>query len=185
MKKKSILILACICLATAQPAFAQTVPSGKTLAASMDVHVFPKNGQASEQQSKDEASCYEWAEGNSGSDPFALQQQQKAQAQQTEQAKTGTNQSVRGSGLRGALGGAAAGAIIGELASNNAGKGAAIGAASGGLLNRRRSQRNANQAANQIGQQGQEQQQATKEKIISFKKAFSVCLEAKEYLVKF
>ena len=122
-----------------------------------------------EQQSKDEASCYEWAVGNSGSDPFELEKQQADQAMQTEQAQSGTNQAVRGSGLRGALGGAAAGALIGEITNDNAGKGAAIGAVSGGLLNRRRVQRNANQTANQIEQQGQGQQQATREKLISFK----------------
>ena len=34
-------------------------------------------------------------------------------------------------------------------------------------------------------QQGQQAQQATAEQLGNFKKAFSVCLEAKSYLVKF
>ncbi|MGB5630621.1 MAG: hypothetical protein WBM57_14740, partial [Woeseiaceae bacterium] len=42
----------------------------KSLSATMDVYVFPKEGQDASQQSKDEATCYEWAVGNVGADPF-------------------------------------------------------------------------------------------------------------------
>ena len=64
-----VLLLALVGVASAQSA----PPSGqKTLAATMDVYVFPTEGQAAEQQSKDEAECYNWAAGNTGSDPFNL-----------------------------------------------------------------------------------------------------------------
>ena len=49
--------------------------SGKTLASTLEVYVFPTEGQAADQQSKDEAACYSWAASNTGSDPFELQKQ--------------------------------------------------------------------------------------------------------------
>ena len=50
----------------------------KSLASTMEVFVFPKEGQNAEQQSKDEAACYEWAVSNTGTDPFKLADQQAA-----------------------------------------------------------------------------------------------------------
>ena len=88
--------------------------SGKTLASTLEVFVFPSAGQAADQQSKDESECYSWASSNTGSDPFELQKQSEQQAKE----------------------------------------------------------------------QGAAQQQATAERVGNFKKAFSVCLEAKEYMVK-
>jgi len=41
------------------------------------------------------------------------------------------------------------------------------------------------QAQQQAKEQGAAQQQATAEQVGNFKKAFSVCLEAKEYMVKY
>jgi len=48
-------------------------------------------------------------------------------------------------------------------------------------LARRRQQ----QAAHEIGASSERQQAATAEQIEAFKKAFSVCLEAKKYMVRF
>jgi hypothetical protein len=53
----------------------------------MEVYVFPKEGQAADQQSKDEAACYEWAATNTDKDPFELQKQSAAQTEQTEKEK--------------------------------------------------------------------------------------------------
>ena len=66
MKLRILLVLA-----FSAPAFVSAQGSGQSLAATMDVFVFPSEGQDSSQQSKDEASCYEWAVGNTGTDPFA------------------------------------------------------------------------------------------------------------------
>ena len=74
-------------LMIAAPALAQA-PAGKTLAATLNVQVFPKNGQTPDVQSKDESACYDWAVTNSGSDPFELHKQSQQQAQQTEQARS-------------------------------------------------------------------------------------------------
>lgn len=183
MKNHSLLLL--ICLVVVSTANAEGGPSGKTLASTMDIYVFPKEAQAADQQSKDEASCYEWAAGNSGSDPFELQQQQVAQAEQTEQAIAAAEQTGQGAGARGALRGAAAGAIIGEIVDDDASDGAAIGAAAGAIRSRRRARAARAEATEAAVQQGEAKQQATAGQIENFKKAFSVCLEAKDYLVKY
>ena len=174
-----------IILAGASTIQAQDTPSGKTLAATMAVYAFPKAAQAAAQQSQDEAECYEWATGNVGYDVFELRKQSLQQEEETEQAKAEAQQAGRGSGLRGALRGAAAGAVIGEIADDDAGKGAAIGAGAGALKGRRKARKGKEQAVQHAEQQGQARQQATQEQMENFKKAFSVCLEAKEYLVKY
>lgn len=60
---------------------------GNTMASTMEVYVFPKAGQQSEQQSRDEAACYEWATSNTGADPFELHKQSITEAEATEKAK--------------------------------------------------------------------------------------------------
>jgi len=167
-------------------AAAQTQPEQeKSLAASIDVYVFPSEGQAPEQQSKDEAACYQWAVQNTGNDPFDLQKQSQQQQQAAQQQQQQIAQAGKGAGAKGAVGGAAAGALIGEIASDDAGKGAAWGALAGSVIARRRTQQAKAQASQQVEQQSQQAQQATAEQIENFKKAFSVCLEAKKYMVKY
>lgn len=106
----SIAIGAAAVLAQTQPAAvpppAQPVPQ-KTLAATLNVYVFPTAGQTPAQQSTDEATCYNWAVQNTGTDPFALQkqaqqtqqqaqqQQQQAQQQQQQIAKSGEGAGAR------------------------------------------------------------------------------------------
>lgn len=171
----------------------------KTLASTINVYAFPTVGQSPEQQSTDEASCYSWAVQNTGSDPFDLSKQLQAQhqqAQQTQQKTLEQQQQIaeagKGAGAKGAVGGAAAGALIGEIASDDAGEGAAWGAAVGAIAARRHARHSQAEASQQVQQQGQQvqqqtqvAQQATTQQIENFKKAFSVCLEAKSYMVKF
>ena len=169
-------------------AAAQTQPAAappKTLAATINVYVFPTEGQTAEQQSTDEAACYNWATQNTGSDPFALQKQAQQQHQEAQQQQQQIAASGQGAGLKGAVGGAAAGALIGEIASDDAGKGAAYGAAAGAVIARRRTRQAKEEASQQVEQQSQQAQQATAQQIDNFKKAFSVCLEGKKYLVKY
>jgi len=159
--------------------------SGKTLAATLEVYVFPTEGQAADQQSKDEAECYNWAASNTGSDPFHLQKDSAQQQQQTDQQVAQAQSATQGAGARGAVRGAAAGALIGEISGGDAGESAAIGAAVGGVASRRRSRAASQQAQQQAKEQGAAQQQATAEQVDNFKKAFSVCLEANDYMVKY
>jgi hypothetical protein len=174
------------CLLGAAVAHAQSAPpSGKTLAATMNVYVFPTTGQDADKQSKEEAECYNWAASNTGSDPFSLSKQQAAQQQQTQQQVQQAQAASQGAGAKGALGGAAAGALIGEVANGNASQGAAWGAALGAVSSRRRAKERSQEAAASAQQSGAAKQQATAEQIENFKKAFSVCLEAKHYMVKY
>ncbi len=163
----------------------QVLAQSQSLASTMDVYVFPTEGQDSSQQSKDEATCYEWAVGNVGTDPFELGDRAEADEQQAEQAHQDASQTGQGSGARGAVRGAAAGALIGEIANDDAGKGAAYGAAAGMISSRRRAKRGQQQATQQAETQGQQAQANIAEQGENFKKAFSVCMEAKKYMVKY
>jgi len=161
------------------------VAQQKSLSSTMEVYVFPSQGQDSSQQSKDEAECYNWAVGNTGSDPFELAKQSQETATQYQQDMANAQSAGDGRGAKGAVGGAAAGALIGGIASDDAGKGAAIGAAAG-LIGGRASRRNQQKkAAGQAEQSAASSQAATQGAMDNFKKAFSVCLEAKEYMVKY
>ncbi len=165
--------------------FGQDAPTGKTLASTIDVYVFPKNAQDASQQSIDEVECYDWAVTNAGGDPFDLGKQEQNDQAQAEHEMAAAQDVGRGSGVRGAARGAAAGAIIGEIADDDAGKGAAYGAAAGAVVSRRRGRMANADAQKQAAQQAEVRQEATAEDLGNFKKAFSVCLEAKEYMVKY
>jgi hypothetical protein len=160
-------------------------PSGqKSLAATLDVYAFPTKGQSSSQQSEDEAACYQFAVTNTGTNPFQLSQQAGAQQQQAAAAQQKAKSAGAGAGAAGAFGGAAAGAPIGGI-SGDAGKGAAWGAAAGLLIGHRRRMEAQAQASHQAAQQSSTQQSATAEQMTNFKKAFSVCLQAKNYMVQY
>jgi hypothetical protein len=164
---------------------AQSAPAGKSLAATLGVYVFPNAGQDASQQSKDEGECYNWAVQQVGVDPFQAAEQAKAQQAQAAANAEAAKAGGKGAGARGAVKGAAAGALVGEIASDDAGEGAAIGAAAGVVAGRSRARRAGAGAEAEAQAQTQQIQQATKEQTDAFKKAFSVCLESKKYMVKF
>lgn len=157
----------------------------QSLAGTMDIYVFPAQGQDAKQQSEDEAACYQWAVTNSGVDPFDAQKQADANAQQSQAAQQQAAQAGKGSGARGAVGGAAVGALVGEIADDDAGKGAAYGAAAGLIAGRRHGRKEQAAAQQQAAAQSQQSQQATQAQIDGFKKAFSACMEGKQYIAKF
>jgi hypothetical protein len=177
--KRTYLVL--ITLMLSYTASAQTTTLGST----MDVFIFPSEGQDSSQQSKDEAACYDWAFSNTGVDPFDLEKKADADEQQSQAEQQAAEQVGQGSGARGAVRGAAAGALIGEIANDDASNGAAWGAAAGVVRGRRSGKQAQNQAQQQAASQSDQREEATAEQLSNFKKAFSVCLEAKEYMVKY
>lgn len=181
--KRHNLLLLVFVMAMLVPALASA--EEQSLASTLEVYVFPTEGQDSSQQSKDEADCYQWAVSNTGSDPFDLSKKESADQQQAQAEKQAAQQAGRGAGARGAVGGAAAGALIGELAHDDASEGAAWGAAVGAIAARRRGRSAQQQATAQAEQQAEQREQATAEQMSNFKKAFSVCLEAKNYMVKY
>jgi hypothetical protein len=190
IKRLTMFALITLCAAASMsqtetaPASQQPAPQ-KSLAASLNVYVFPTTGQTPEQQSTDESACYNWAVQNSGVDPFAAQKQAQQQQQQAQQAQQQIAQTGKGAGAVGAVGGAAAGALIGEIAGHDAGAAAGWGALAGAVIARRRTARAKEEASQEVQQQSQQAQQLTAEQMSNFKKAFSACLEAKKYMVKY
>jgi hypothetical protein len=186
--KRILIAASVIALSATVASRAQTQPAPasaqKTLAATMSVYVFPTQGQTASIQSRDEAECYNWAVQNTGTDPFQLSKQAQQQKQQAQAAQQQASTTAQGSGARGAAKGAAGGALIGAIA-GDAGKGAAIGAASGAVVGRSRGRRAQASAEQQVQQQSGQAQAATAQQLENFKKAFSVCLEAKKYMVKY
>ena len=157
----------------------------QTLGSTMDVYVFPTEGQDSSQQSTDEAACYDWAAANTGVDPFDLEKQAQAEQEQALAEQQAAAQAGQGAAAKGAVRGAAAGAVIGEIADDDAGKGAAIGATAGVVHGRRSRKKAQQQAQQQAAAQAEESKAATEQELSNFKNAFSACLEAKDYMVKF
>jgi len=134
-----------------------------------ELMIYPKGGQSAEQQEKDKLECYSWAKNESGFDPMAPPTATEAPPQQ---------QAPRGGVVRGAARGAALGAIIDD-SSEGARTGAKAGAAIGGM--RRADQKRS--AAQAQAQWEQEQQQIYAEKRNRYNRAYSVCLEARDYSV--
>ena len=165
-------------------AAAEDPPSG-TLASTMEVYVFPEEGQDASQQSKDEASCYDFATSNTGNDPFDLAKEAESDAELAEAEMQAAESTGQGAGARGAVRGAAAGAIIAEVSKGDASEGAAYGAAAGAIRGRRQARAANEQATEQAEESAEAREEANADDLENFKKAFSVCLEAKDYMVKY
>jgi hypothetical protein len=159
--------------------------SPTTLASTMEVYVFPTEGQDAEQQSMDEVTCYDWAAANTGSDPFNLAKEAESNEELAEAEMQAAEAAGQGSTGRTALRGAAAGALVAEVSGGDASEGAAIGAAAGVVRGRRQGRAAQEQATDQAAEQAEARDEANEEDMLNFKNAFSVCLEAKEYMVKY
>jgi hypothetical protein len=193
MKRKFIfpIFLAVMPMAIAQ----QLVPSvpQKTISSYMGLHAFPAKDQTPARQQQDELACYGWAKQDSGFDPLAAlmaQEQARGAAKSIQPVAPSAGGAAMKAGVGGAAAGAATGAVVGAIA-GDPGRGAAVGAAGGGVLGLARARR-AEKAAEQKAQQQQRQQaqqqaQAKSEmqqKLDGFKRGFSACMEAKNYVVK-
>ncbi|MFA4874419.1 MAG: glycine zipper family protein [bacterium] len=139
-------------------------------AAAAELIIYPAKGQSESKMAKDKAECQQWAQKETGINPATPAPAPQAQSTSTEPK----GERVRG-GARGAAGGAAVGAIAGD-----AGKGAAIGAAAGGMRGGRQ-QREARREEKSSQQQAQAQQQ---QRMDTYNKAYSACLEGRGYSVK-
>ena len=140
--------------------------------------IYPNKGQSNEQMEKDKLECYSWAEGDSGFDPMAPPTTTEPPPQ-TEAAKGGT---VRGT-TRGALAGAAVGAIAGDSKSDTR-TATKVGAASGAVVGTARRNDQKRQEAQK--QQAWEQQQVNqyKQGRTNYNRAYSACMEGRDYAVK-
>ena len=176
------LLMACLVAATA--AMAQS----NSLSATMDVHVFPREGQDEVQQSMDEAECYTWAADRTGTDPFELDRQAREQMAASDQAMAQAQSAGQGSTGKGAATGAVAGGLIGGVfgrGRNSGWKGAAAGAATGALIGNSSKRKAQTEATEQVASQSANAQAATEAQLDDFRTAFTTCLEAKDYIAKF
>jgi hypothetical protein len=160
--------------ALAQVAAPTTPPPPKLTFAQIGLFIYPAKDQSPEQQKKDEDACYGWAETNTGLTLTAGSVDAQAAG------KAAAKGAGEGRVVGGAAAGAATGLAIGAIA-GDAGKGAAIGAVAGsvgGVRSRVKAQQEA-------GQKGAQQAvQANQQAVDQFKKAASVCLEARGYSVR-
>lgn len=179
MKRLTTLLITTALAASAAQAQQQS------LAASLDVQVFPAKGQSAKQQSEDEATCYQWAVTNTGVDPFGVQKQQQANQQQAQADQAAVAASGAGAGVGGAVRGGAAGALVGAIAGGDAGKAAVWGAAAGIIRSRHRVRVEKEEASEDIAAASAQSAQLSQEQITNFKNGFSACLEAKNYIAKF
>lgn len=154
-------------------------PTPDVIHQKLTAFVYPANNQPPDQQQYDEMDCYNWAKSQTSIDPMGP-------ATAVQQVEKGENE-AKGSRLKGAGRGAAGGAVIGAV-TGNAGRGAAIGATVGTMRGGRQVRQGKAQAEQDYQQaQAQAQQQAAsadKQKIATFKKAFSVCVQGRGYSVQ-
>jgi hypothetical protein len=154
-------------------------PSPDAIHKKLNVFVYPQNQQSADQQQYDEMDCYNWARSQTSIDPMGP-------ATAVQQVTKGENE-AKGARVSGAARGAAGGAVIGAI-SGDAGKGAAIGATVG-TMRGGRAVRQGKAAAEQDYQQAQAQAQrqaaaTDSQKISTFKKAYSVCVQGRGYSVQ-
>lgn len=159
------------------PAAPALTPNPEWIHQTLKVFVYPAKGQAPEQQQKDETECYTWARGQTGIDPTG-----PATAPAATPAKV--DNPANGARAAGAARGAAGGAVIGAIA-GDAGKGAAIGATAGtmrGGAQKRKGKQAAEQQQKQGEAQAKQQAAATDaQKMDTFKKAYSACVQGRGY----
>jgi hypothetical protein len=170
----SIAVLVAGALELGQPIQAQS------MAAAWGLYVYPSAGQTAEQQTKDELQCKDWSKQMTGIDPANPAAQQGSGSVQSEQQ---SERSKSGEGLgaaQGAVRGAAAGALIGNLADKDASTwgwaGAVVGSVRG--AGRRAQQSQAAEAQSKANAEAE-----GNERLESFKKAFTACMQGKKYTV--
>lgn len=148
-------------------------PNAGSVASTLHVYAYPNGTQSHEQQSKDEAACYQSAQSaTAGSSQSAAQSGQQGQP----------SDAGKGSTVKGSAGGAATGAAIGAVA-GDAGQGAAIGAVGGAAVGRRKKKK-AQQEAQQQQQQQQQQQAQQAQATDDLKRAYTACMQSRNYTVK-
>ena len=189
-----VLLSACLAAQTSPVPAAQQGAAASSPAGSVGLFVFPRQNQSAEKQLQDENGCYASAKQQSGIDPQALQAAGKTEAQKKaeQQAAAESAPQAKGGRARGAARGAAGGAAIGAISGGDAGTGAAAGAVGGtvrgGIAQRRANKAAQQQAAQQTAQKQQQQEAQAKaqsqQRMDTFRRAFSACMDARGYSVK-
>lgn len=147
--------------------------AAQSMAIAWDLYVFPSNQQSAETQMNDELECMQWSRQMTGVDPG------------NPGAGVVTQAAPQGGEGRAAAGGAVRGAARAGLIGNIADEDASDYALAGALIGSVRGARRREQANQQAAAQAQAQAQAqAAERMGTFKKAFSACMEGKSYTVR-
>lgn len=136
--------------------------------------IYPKKGQGKQQMEKDKNGCYQWAKKETGFDPLAPA---------TTSTPPPVKETTKASPGRGAVGGGLVGLGVGALM-DAPGKGAAIGAASGALIGGVRRKKHSDQQEQKEQQWAQGEASDRQHKQNYYNRAFSACMEARDYTVK-
>ena len=158
--------LAAMTMALALAAGIATLAPEAAIAQNSQPIVYPAQGQSTQQQSQDEAQCRQWAQEQTGFNPWQAPPVASG-------GSSGGGEVIQGAG-RGALMGLVGGAIVGD-----AGTGAAVGAglgATAGLFRRRDNQ----QASSAASQQATAQYN---QGLANFNRAFATCMQGRGYAV--
>ena len=158
------------------------------------LYIYPNKGQPEEQQAKDRYECYQWAVKNTGVDPNTLEAP-RGLAQVRVAIPENPKQ---GASAKGTIIGGATGAVIGSLDDghgrrhhSHTAEGFIIGAIVGSIIGSSVERKGAIDAREAARAEAREKEQknaearAQYEKAIdSYGRAFSACMEAREYTVR-
>jgi outer membrane lipoprotein SlyB len=143
------------------------------------IFFYPNKGQSPEQQDRDRYECYLWAKGQTGFDPSAPTLAPHHRVEVVPQSPPGAGTAV----------GAVTGALLGAAVSSHhhTGEGALIGAVAGGILGSAADAANQEQAyrlQRYYDQQGYQRSAVTERQATDYKRAFTACLEGRDYTVR-
>lgn len=145
----------------------------QSVASSLGLFVYPSGGQAADKQATDEQECYDWASQTTGIDPSSPPASERPAAA----AQEDTAQAAAATGMRSA----ARNVLIANATDNDWEEAAAIGLVFGSSRGAKHSRaRNAQAQKEAVAQQ----QQASTQQVDQFKKAFSACIEGRDYTIR-
>jgi hypothetical protein len=150
--------------------------------ASQTLFVYPAGGQSDAQLAKDRYQCYRWAVDQTGVDP--------GQIQPPKAGPTVVRNNHYGAEKKGTWMGVLAGAAIGNAVDGHLHgtvEGALIGASLGKIIGGGKERKGEQQAYRQANARAQRQAQAKysyQDKIRDYNRAFSACMEARDYTVR-
>lgn len=180
-----LLLLLILALAACYPAAYREVPSaGPSVGPSprapiTQVYFYPKQGQTTEQQSRDHYECYNWAMKQTGFDPSQSSIPSERRVKVVPMPPPGHDTAAL----------AIAGAVLGALIAgpHHAGQGALIGAGSGALFGAASDatrQQYAEQMEEAYARSDQALDSRYEGKARDFRRAMSACLEGRGYSVQ-
>jgi len=152
------------------------------VAASDTLYIYPAGGQSDAQLAKDRYQCYRWAVDNTGVDPNTMIMPQSGQ--------TVVRNENAGSGAKGTLVGTLAGAALGNAVNGHTEgtvHGAIIGATLGSVIGSEKERQGsikARQEAQAIAANRSQDKLYYRDRMNSYNRAFSACMEARNYSVR-